>query len=62
MVNLVINILYTKLFVTKTVGEIMSGYDDDIMYLASILDSDLVKSSKFSVLNGVSQANTGKLN
>jgi len=51
-INLMFKMLQTKLFVTKTVGQLISGYDDPLMKMASIIMPNQVKNGQFSILNG----------
>lgn len=53
LVNTLLGFLDTKLFVTRTVGELISGYTDPLMFLAKTFVPKLVKDDKFSLLNGV---------
>ena len=46
-------LLETDLFVTRTVGELISGYNDPLMSLANIFLPSLIKEEKFSLMNGV---------
>ena len=45
--------LKIKLFIKKTVGEVLSGYDDPFMKIAHNVNPDLVKDGKFSLNYGV---------
>ena len=54
MINKLFKTLRTKLFITKTVKELLSGYEDPLMEMAHILNPNLVKDGKFSLLNEVS--------
>ena len=49
-------IFETNLFVTRSVGELISGYSDPLLGMASTLLAGIVKNDKFSLLNGVSIA------
>ena len=53
MADMILNFMNINLFVTKTVKELLTGYDDELLYSASIFDPDTVKSKQFSMLNGV---------
>lgn len=53
LVNTLLAFLGTKLFETKTVGELISGYKDPLMELAKTFLPKIIKDSKFSLLNGV---------
>ena len=52
LVNLMLKALNTKLFVTKTVGELISGYKDPLMSLAKRFLPKLITSDEFSIING----------
>ena len=41
-----------EVFKTKTVDEIVSGYEDPLLKMAQFFDKT-IKDSKFSILNGV---------
>ena len=51
--NYMLKNLKIKLFITKTVGEVLSGYDDPFMKMAKNLDPNLPKDGKFSFNIGV---------
>lgn len=51
--NYMLKNLKVKLFITKTVGEILSGYDDPFMKIAKDLDPNLPQDGKFSLNYGV---------
>lgn len=53
LVNTLLAFLGTKLFETKTVGELISGYKDPLMELAKTFLPKIIKDDKFSLLNGV---------
>ena len=53
MANIVLGFLNIELFVTKTVREITSGYDDELLRSAATFDSDRFKTSKFFLLGDV---------
>jgi hypothetical protein len=53
-INEIIRAYKTKLFVTKSVGELIRGYKDPLLSLAKLFVPSLVKDNKFSLLNGVS--------
>ena len=53
-VNSLLKMLKTKLFETKTVGQLIRGYKDPLMALAKIFLPHIIKDDKFSLLNGVS--------
>lgn len=42
----------TTLFVTKTAGELINGYEDPLMKLAKQFLPSLIKDDKFSLVNG----------
>ena len=50
-----LKLLQTELFVSKTVGELIQGYDDPIITFAHVFLPALVKQDKFSLTNGVNQ-------
>jgi hypothetical protein len=52
--NVLFDLLGTTLFVTKTVGELIGGYEDPLMALAKQFLPSLIKEDKFSLVNGVS--------
>ena len=51
-INALINLLDVKLFITKTVGQLINGYEDQLMTLAKNFVPN-VKESKFSLIGGV---------
>lgn len=53
MVNDLLKLLGTKLFETKTVGELIKGYKDPLMSLAKMFLPEVIKDDKFSIVNGV---------
>lgn len=53
MVNYLLDFLETRLFVTRSVGEIISGYNDPLMELAKMSMPKVVKDDKFSLMSGV---------
>lgn len=53
--NSLLKLMNIKLFVTKTVGELISGYQDPLLKLAKTFEPNIVKSDKFSLLNDVSK-------
>jgi hypothetical protein len=53
-VNAMLKLFKTKLFVTKTAGELISGYEDPLMKMAKTFLPKVIKDDKFSLLNGVS--------
>ena len=57
-VNGLLKMLKTKLFETKTVGQLIRGYKDPLMALAKIFLPNIIKDDKFSLLNGVSGGRT----
>ena len=48
-----IKLFNLKLFMNKTVHELVSGYDDPLMTLAKLSSSDLSKKDKFSIVSSV---------
>jgi hypothetical protein len=54
MANLILTFLNVELFVTKTVNELILGYDDELLRTAATFDSDRFKSSKFFLIGDVS--------
>ena len=50
--NFLFDLFGTTLFVTKTVGELICGYEDPLMELAKKFLPSLIKEDKFSLLNG----------
>ncbi|CAF0919380.1 unnamed protein product [Brachionus calyciflorus] len=52
LVNTLLAFLNTKLFVTKTAGELISGYNDPLMKLAKTFMPQVIKDEKFSLING----------
>ena len=52
-VNGIFKMYKTELFVTKTVGQLLSGYKDPLMAMAKKLLPKVVKEDTFSLLNGV---------
>ena len=52
-VDAVIRLFGSKLFETKTVGQLISGYNDPLMTIANILLPQVVKDKQFSLINGV---------
>ncbi|RNA35695.1 lysosome membrane 2-like [Brachionus plicatilis] len=52
LVNALLAFLGTKLFETKTAGELISGYKDPLMELAKTFLPNIIKDDKFSLLNG----------
>jgi hypothetical protein len=53
MVDDLLRLFNTKLFLTKTVGELISGYQDPLMALAKLFLPEVIKDDKFSLINGV---------
>jgi len=49
-----IKLFNSQLFVNKTVGQLIQGYNDPLISLAYVLFPNLVKTDKFSLMNGVS--------
>lgn len=52
-INILFGLQNTQLFVTRTVGELVSGYTDPLLTLANTFAPNLLKDPKFSLLNGV---------
>ena len=52
-VNSMLKLFKTKLFITKTAGELISGYEDPLMKMAKTFLPKVIKDDKFSLLNGV---------
>lgn len=52
-VDLLLKLFGTELFLTKTVGELISGYKDPLMAMAKTFLPAVVKDDEFSLLNGV---------
>jgi hypothetical protein len=50
--NLLFDFLGTTLFVTKSVGELIAGYEDPLMALAKQFLPQLIKDDTFSLVNG----------
>lgn len=48
-----IKLFNLKLFMNKTVHELVSGYDDPLMTLAKLSSSDITKKDKFSIVSSV---------
>ncbi len=53
LINLVLKLSNSKLFVKKTIKELISGYDDPLLTIANTFFPNMVKNKKFSLLNGV---------
>ena len=53
LVNDLLKLLGVKLFETKTVKELISGYKDPLMALAKMFEPGLIKDDEFSLINGV---------
>ena len=51
--EILLSFVNAKLFLNKTVREIVNGYEDSLLNVANILDSEKVPTSKFSILGGV---------
>jgi hypothetical protein len=54
IIQLILDAYDTELFVTHTVGELITGYEDPLLKIAKAFLPNLVKDTKFSILNGVS--------
>ena len=50
--NMLFDFFGTTLFVTKTVGELIVGYEDPLMALAKQFLPNVIKDDKFSLVNG----------
>lgn len=50
-------IFNVKLFISKTVNELITGYNDPLLNLGRMADPSKVKSNQFSLLNGVNFIN-----
>ena len=44
----------SHLFISRSVGQLMSGYDDDLLEMAKAYEPKRVKTTVFSFLSGVS--------
>lgn len=53
IVNGLTKFLGTELFLTKTVGELISGYKDPLLALGKMFLPEIIKDDKFSLINGV---------
>ena len=53
-IDFAFKLLNTPLFVTKTAGQLITGYDDPLVTLAHTIAPNLVKQAQFGLLNGVS--------
>ena len=51
----------TTLFITGTVGELISGYNDPLMSLANAFLPSIVNEKKFSLINGVTKRSNNNL-
>ena len=58
--NIIMNVFYVDLFLTKSVKEIMTGYDDNLLLAGSIFNSDKVKTHRFNMLDGVNVCSSSK--
>ena len=52
-INLIFKIFRTKIFITKTVEELITGYEDPLLKIAKKYLPNVVTDDKFSMLNGV---------
>jgi lysosome membrane protein 2 len=52
LVNLILKLTGAKLFIKKTVKDLVSGYDDSLFKMARFFRPNLIKTDKFSILNG----------
>ena len=55
MADFIFNMLNVQLFVTKTIREIIKGYDDELLRTAATFDSEKVKSSIFYLMGNVNK-------
>ncbi len=53
MVNFINSMMDTQLFVQRSVGQLMQGYEDELLDIAHTYMPDKVKSNTFSFLMGV---------
>jgi len=53
-INIFFKLYGTKIFETKTVQELISGYKDPLLTLGKIFTPNIVKDDTFSMINGVS--------
>lgn len=51
-INFVNSIMYTKLFIKRTVKQLLSGYEDDLLDMAKDMMPDKIKSNIFSITKG----------
>ncbi len=51
--NGILDYLQVQLFLTKTVGQFITGYDDQLLEFGHSILPEVITSDKFSLLNGV---------
>jgi len=51
--NGIIDYLQVDLFLTKSIGQFISGYDDQLLQFGNSIMPDVIKSDKFSLLSSV---------
>ncbi len=61
MTNMVTLMMDTKLFITRTVGALMGGYEDTLLEMASQMVPEKVKSNVFSLMMGKNGTDNSKL-
>ncbi len=49
-VNLINDMFDTRLFISRSIKQLLEGYEDDLLELANEYLPDIVKSSKFSLM------------
>lgn len=52
LVNLILKLTGAKIFIRKTVKELVSGYDDNLLKMVRFFRPNIIKTERFSVLNG----------
>lgn len=53
--NGILDYLSVKLFLKRTVGQFIHGYDDQLLQFGKVILPKIITSEKFSLLNGVSK-------
>ena len=53
VMNLVLKLVDPKLFIRKSIKDLVTGYDDPLMFIAHKLLPDAVPTSQFSLIRGV---------
>ncbi len=43
----------SKLFITRSIGQLINGYEDELLAMAHEFEPEKIKSSVFSLLNNV---------